>query len=89
MNRFRKINSELHENQEEQYESNQGEIVFVEVELTARELEVLQLASEGKTNTQIGELLNISGRTVRGHMEKIMRKLHARNRAEDILNPVK
>jgi DNA-binding NarL/FixJ family response regulator len=43
--------------------------------LTTREREVLQLAAEGHTNTQIAARLFISSRTVETHRANLMRKL--------------
>ncbi len=43
--------------------------------LTARELEVLALVSQGKTNAEIGLALDISEKTVEKHMDLIFRKL--------------
>jgi DNA-binding NarL/FixJ family response regulator len=77
-------NSETQKIQEEQYKPDSNQISFVETKLTTRELEVLELVGQGKTNFQIGELLNISHRTVRGHLEHIMRKLRVGNRTEAI-----
>jgi len=84
MNFQREKDSEIHENRQEQYETNSEDAAFNNTELTNRELEVLQLVEQGKTNTHISELLNISGRTVRGHLEHIMRKLHVENRTEAV-----
>lgn len=50
--------------------------------LTPREREVLQLAVEGYNNTQIGDRLAISPRTVETHREKIMQKLDIRTYPE-------
>lgn len=47
--------------------------------LTARELEILKHIAEGHTNTEIGELLHISGRTVDTHRTNLMRKLDLHN----------
>jgi len=52
--------------------------------LTCREFEVLRLAGEGKRNAQIGEILSISERTVRKHMENIMKKMQVNNRTEAV-----
>ena len=52
--------------------------------LTEREREILMGAREGKSNPQIGEDLNISGLTVKNHIQKILRKLGARNRAHAV-----
>jgi len=48
--------------------------------LTKREREVLYWIVEGKTNSGIGEILNISPRTVEKHCEGIFRKLGIENR---------
>ncbi len=50
--------------------------------LTTREREVLQLAAEGHTATQIGARLFISPRTVEIHRANLMRKLSLRNQAD-------
>jgi DNA-binding NarL/FixJ family response regulator len=49
--------------------------------LTARESEVLLWISRGKPNRDIGEILNISPRTVNKHLEQIFVKLGVENRA--------
>ncbi|WGX96401.1 response regulator transcription factor [Nocardioides sp. L-11A] len=49
--------------------------------LTARELEVLQLVAEGRTNHQIGVQLFIGEATVKTHLQHIMGKLDAPDRA--------
>jgi DNA-binding NarL/FixJ family response regulator len=50
--------------------------------LTARELEVLELLAAGLTNTEIGERLVVSPRTVESHRAAVQRKLGVRTRAE-------
>jgi DNA-binding response OmpR family regulator/DNA-binding CsgD family transcriptional regulator len=49
--------------------------------LTSREAEVLLWLSRGKPNRDIGEILNISPRTVNKHLEQIFVKLGVENRA--------
>jgi DNA-binding CsgD family transcriptional regulator len=49
--------------------------------LTHRELEVLTLAANGLSNLEIGAALQISSRTVGTHIEHILDKLGAPNRA--------
>jgi DNA-binding NarL/FixJ family response regulator len=50
--------------------------------LTAREREVLKFLSEGKSNSEVAEVLRISIRTVETHRANIMNKLDLRNTAE-------
>lgn len=51
-------------------------------DLTPRELEVLSLIAEGRTNREIAETLVISPKTVDRHRENIMTKLNLHNRVE-------
>ncbi|MFF3485028.1 response regulator [Streptomyces sp. NPDC002701] len=51
-------------------------------ELTTREREVMALAAEGKSNTEIAEDLTVSPLTVRTHIHRAMTKLGARDRAQ-------
>jgi DNA-binding NarL/FixJ family response regulator len=50
--------------------------------LTAREIEVLQLIVEGKTNSKIAETLKVSIKTVESHRHAIMLKLDIKSIAE-------
>ncbi|MBV9004750.1 MAG: hypothetical protein JO181_08825 [Solirubrobacterales bacterium] len=52
--------------------------------LTRRELDVLRLLAEGRTNKAIADALVISSGTVKFHTGSILRKLHAANRAEAV-----
>jgi len=51
-------------------------------DLTARELEVLKLISEGQTNQQIAENLVIEVGTVKNHVHNILDKLNVSSRRE-------
>jgi len=51
-------------------------------ELSARELEILQLIAEGRSGRQIAEQLTISEKTVERHRSNILAKLGLRNRLE-------
>jgi transcriptional regulator EpsA len=50
--------------------------------LSAREQEIVSLIAEGKTNTEIAAILDISSFTVKNHAGRIFRKLDATNRTE-------
>jgi DNA-binding NarL/FixJ family response regulator len=53
--------------------------------LTRRELEVLELLSEGKATRQIAEILCISPATVRNHVQHTMHKLRVHSRLETVI----
>lgn len=50
--------------------------------LTARELEILQLIVEGRSNAQIARTLYISEKTVKNHITNILRKLELDDRTQ-------
>ncbi len=50
--------------------------------LTPREMDVLRLLAEGKSNREIAVELVLSEGTVKNHVSKIMGKLHANDRAQ-------
>lgn len=52
--------------------------------LSGRELEIMHWVSIGKTNPEIGQILGISPRTVRNHLQRIFRKLDVMNRAQAV-----
>jgi DNA-binding CsgD family transcriptional regulator len=52
--------------------------------LTRREIEVLDMIASGATNMAIGEALFITEVTVKSHVQHILRKLRASNRAEAV-----
>src|SRR5512136_2499333 len=51
-------------------------------ELSDRELDVLAPLARGKTNAEIGRLLNLSEKTVSNYVSTILEKLHLTNRVE-------
>jgi two-component system NarL family response regulator len=57
--------------------------------VTSRELEVLQFASSGLTNRQIGRRMGISENTVKNHIRNILEKLHLHSRMEAVLYAVR
>jgi len=50
--------------------------------LSKRELQVLELVAEGRTNIQISEVLEISPKTVARHRERIMQRLNLHSSTE-------
>ena len=56
----------------------------LEQEPTPRELEVLQLISEGLVNREIGKALFLSEETVKSHVRHLLAKLQARSRAHAV-----
>jgi DNA-binding NarL/FixJ family response regulator len=56
----------------------------LEQEPTHREIEVLQLISEGLVNREIGKRLFLSEETVKSHVRHLLAKLQARSRAHAV-----
>jgi LuxR family quorum sensing-dependent transcriptional regulator len=52
--------------------------------LTAREIEVLEWVAHGKSAWEIGEILNITKRTVDEHVRSAVRKIGVANRTHAI-----
>jgi DNA-binding NarL/FixJ family response regulator len=52
--------------------------------LSSREREVLELIARGARDREIAAILVVSEGTVKKHVQNILRKLHARNRAEAV-----
>jgi NarL family two-component system response regulator LiaR len=59
------------------------------LELTEREMEVLNLVVQGQSNQQIAEALVISLATVKAHVSNILSKLQVSSRAEAIAYAIK
>jgi two-component system response regulator NreC len=53
-----------------------------DLEFNSREIEVLNLISQGMTNGEMGEKLFLSKRTVEGHRRSLIDKVQCRNSAE-------
>jgi DNA-binding NarL/FixJ family response regulator len=61
-----------------------GPLRELEQEPTAREIEVLQLISDGLVNREIGQRLFLSEETVKSHVRHLLAKLQARSRAHAV-----
>ena len=57
--------------------------------LTERELEVLRLVAQGKSNREIAGDLYISENTVKNHVRNILEKLHLHTRMEAVMYAVR
>ncbi|WP_164122887.1 MULTISPECIES: response regulator transcription factor [Sphingobacterium] len=67
--------------QESGFASYEKDTSTTDVELSERELEVLQLISEGYTNVEIADKLFLSKRTVEGHRQNLIEKAGVKNSA--------
>lgn len=56
--------------------------------ISERECQILVCVREGMSNQQIGEALSISPLTVKNHVQKILRKLGAANRAQAVASAI-
>ena len=61
-----------------------GPVQQLEQEPTMREIEVLQLVSDGLVNREIGERLFLSEETVKSHVRHLLAKLQSRSRAHAV-----
>ncbi|MCB5189312.1 transcriptional regulator EpsA [Methylobacillus arboreus] len=52
--------------------------------LSGRELEIMDWVTKGKTNQEIGMILDISAFTVKNHLQRIFKKLNVLNRAQAV-----
>ena len=52
--------------------------------LSTREMEILHWVAMGKTNPEIGSILDISAFTVKNHMQRMFKKLNVTNRAQAV-----
>lgn len=56
-----------------------------DLDITERQLECLAWTQEGKSATDIGMILGISGRTVEGHLAKVCEHLGVRTRIQAVI----
>jgi len=52
--------------------------------LSERETEVMHWVAAGKTNPEIGQILDVSGFTIKNHIQRIFKKLDVMNRAQAV-----
>lgn len=58
-------------------------------ELTPREMEVLTLIAEGRSNKEIARELSISEKTVKNHINNVFAKLHCNDRTQAMLYAIR
>lgn len=64
--------------------SMQTEHPSLDTGLSARELDIMEWVRKGKTNQEIGMILDISAFTVKNHVQRIFKKLDVVNRAQAV-----
>lgn len=69
--------------------NNFDEKVDIKSELTKREVEVLQLITEGLLNKEIAQALSISEKTVKNHVSNIFRKINVCDRTQAAVYAIK
>lgn len=58
--------------------------VVLDTLLSVREKDIMHWVKEGKTNVEIGMILDISAFTVKNHLQRIFKKLDVMNRAQAV-----
>ena len=61
-----------------------ADLAFGDVQLSPRELDIVRLWAEGKTDAQVAEALTISKVTVRNHAARILVRMNVHNRKDAI-----
>ena len=61
----------------------------LEYGLTDREITVLRLVAEGKTNKEIANVLDLSEKTVKNHVRNIFHKLHVYDRTQAAIHAIR
>ncbi|MEK6683780.1 MAG: response regulator transcription factor [Nitrospirota bacterium] len=61
----------------------------LEHDLTDREITVLELVAEGKTNKEIANVLELSEKTVKNHVRNIFHKLHVYDRTQAAVHAIR
>lgn len=59
-----------------------------DLELTHRELQILELVAQGFSAKEVAQAIKIAPRTVEGHIDTIRLKLRARNRTHMVIKAI-
>ena len=62
---------------------------YREIDLTNRELEILKWVKDGKSNSQISEIMGLSVKTIEYHVGNLLKKLGAANRTTAVVIAIK
>jgi DNA-binding NarL/FixJ family response regulator len=73
--------SKIH-SQEKNDKTPQPQQLYERLKLTSREIEVLKLIIEGRSNIEIGQQLHLSHRTIEKYVSSLLRKSELNNRIE-------
>jgi two-component system response regulator DegU len=87
LDEFKRLSSQLYEGDGETDDS-QLDDGWQNI-LTQREMEILKLMAEGKSNRTIGEVLFISEKTVKNHVSSILGKLGVDDRTQAVITAAK
>ncbi|MGB8955555.1 MAG: response regulator transcription factor [Tumebacillaceae bacterium] len=88
LDEFKRLSSQLYDGD---YEGGAEQGLNTEWQdiLTQREMEILKLMAEGKSNRSIGEVLFISEKTVKNHVSSILGKLAVDDRTQAVITAAK
>lgn len=76
----------MHSDRHDLDDSRPAEVrLLLEHHITARQLECLAWVQQGKSASDIGGILGISGRTVEGHLLKVCDHLGVKTRLQAVL----
>ncbi|MDP7583639.1 MAG: response regulator transcription factor [SAR324 cluster bacterium] len=66
------------------YEQHQAKTDLLSSKLTSRELEILEILSQGHSNREIASKFEISTNTVKFHLKNLYEKVHVENRTQAV-----
>lgn len=88
LDEFKRLSSQVYDGE---YDGSAEQSLNTEWQdiLTQREMEILKLMAEGKSNRSIGEVLFISEKTVKNHVSSILGKLGVDDRTQAVITAAK
>jgi len=67
----------------------ESSVAVATLPISSREREILELIARGKSNKEIGKLLEISDQTVKNHITSILKKLHVNDRTAAVVYAIR